>query len=158
MVYSKYLTPRAYQGLLRLGDVLLPGTAHMPRFSSTHSSEHVDEVLRATADKDREDLVLVLSLFSVLPIGLVGFLLRYASKVSSAPIVPTPLVSGLHSMRTWWKTQWRLLDLGLRGVVFSVYYSGLNNGLSQTPNVHRQMDYQLACLPERAEQSIRATD
>lgn len=154
MVYSKYLTPRAYQGLLRLGDVLLPGTAQMPRFSSTHCIGHVDEILRATPDKDREDLVLVLRLFSVLPTGLMVCLLRYASKVSSAPIVPTPLVSGLHSVRTWWKTQWRLLDLGLRGVVFSVYYSGLNNGLSQTPNVHRQMDYQLVCQPERCDLPI----
>ncbi|WP_298773006.1 hypothetical protein [uncultured Shewanella sp.] len=154
MFYSKYLTPRAYQGLLRLGDVLLPGTAHMPRFSTTHCIGHVDEILRATADKDREDLVLVLRLFSVLPTGLVGFLLQYASKVSSAPIVTTSSISLVHSIQAWWKTQWRLLDLGLRGVVFSVYYSGLNNGLSQTPNVHRQMDYQLICQPEHCDKPV----
>ncbi|WP_299495130.1 hypothetical protein [uncultured Shewanella sp.] len=151
MIYSKYLTPRAYQGLMRLGDVLLPGTAQMPRFSDTDCINHVDEILIATAAKDRADLLFILRVFSVLPIGWLRGILHYASKVSSAPIFPACVMKApigvLARGRDGWKAQWRLLDLGLRGVVFSLYYSGLNNGLSQTPNVHQQMGYQLVCQP-----------
>lgn len=150
MMSSQYLPPRAYQGLSRLGDFLLPGTAHMPAFSTTHCLEHVDEMLSSTSKRDRDDLIKILTVFSVLPHWAMGRLLRLSGKASSE-VASYPRANvgmrPINQLTLWFTTQLRLLDLGLRGVVFSLYYSGLNDALTHTPSVHNAMDFQLHCQP-----------
>ncbi|MCL1127215.1 hypothetical protein [Shewanella surugensis] len=142
MMSSQYLTPRAYQGLTRLGDFLLPGTAQMPRFSETHCIEHVDSILSTTPKTDRDDLIRVLILVSILPSWVINRLLSWSGKASGGLAA-----SQANKVTLWITTQLRLFDLGLRGVVFSLYYSGLNDDLTHTPRVYHAMDFQLHCQP-----------
>ena len=106
---SKYLNNRALIGLARIGDILIPGNSQYPSFSQYHCLDHIDDVLTYAPSDDVSDLKMVLSIFSYLP----GRTLQWIVKKMSAAHQKTGSMSLL----------FRQLNMGIRGIVFSLYYS-----------------------------------
>lgn len=109
---SKHLSHRHLLAITRIGDLYCPSHPELPSFSDLGVIEHVDQVVGTLPPADLKDLKLLLLLLSYLPtFALAGFVrvLEYA------PSVPTPLGAIL-----------RMIRFGLRGIVFSLYYSGLS--------------------------------
>lgn len=111
---STFLSLRQLDTLQRIGDFMLPGASNMPSFSETDSLSFVDEILSETPEPDVKDLAMLLSVLAFLPGSVIAWLVKLAQRADKFP----GLLGG----------QLRLLDLGLRGVIFSLYYSGKTGG------------------------------
>lgn len=109
MSYSRHLNALQAKGILKAGDILLPGNKRLPAFSRTGSLVHVDRIVAYLTDEDRTGLRMVAALFGILPSGVVSLLLRLAAKADRFPRVLA--------------TQFRKLNIGIKGVVMTLYYS-----------------------------------
>ena len=100
---SRFFRPRELTTLQRIGDLMLPGDSEFPPFSQTGCIAFVDDLLRFMDPKDREDLRTLLKALSFLPNPFVRTLLRLCQTRRTAAL--------------------RMIDLGLKGLVMSLYYS-----------------------------------
>jgi hypothetical protein len=107
---SRHLGPRQLRALEAIGDVLVPGDEDLPSFSRLGCVAHVDRRLDFMPDDDLRGLQGVLSAASFLPRFLVAGLLHW-------------LEAGLWPPGPW-APPLRVVRLGLRGIVLSLYYSG----------------------------------
>ncbi|MBL4585441.1 MAG: hypothetical protein JKX84_00060 [Flavobacteriales bacterium] len=107
---SDYLSNSGLRALSRIGDILCPGDHEFPSYSETGCIEHVDRMLATVPPADMKDLGLLLSVLSFTP----GFFLRWLVTQMAKTDESTSTLSGL----------FRMLDFGLRGIIFGTYYSG----------------------------------
>ncbi|GIU84104.1 MAG: hypothetical protein KatS3mg008_0879 [Acidimicrobiales bacterium] len=110
---SAYLTARQMEGLRRLGDVVCPGDGEFPSFSASGCWEHVDDVLEHMSPADLDQLRLLLTLCSLVPRAGVERLVALAERAGSDASSRRPGSSTLRFMR-----------IGIRGVIFTLYWSG----------------------------------
>jgi hypothetical protein len=118
---SKHLTSRQLRAIEKIGNQMIPGIDDLPSFSATGCVSEVDRVLDYMPDSDLKDLKLLLSLLSIWPGFLLGILLRV---LEWSDWVPAPVGGVL-----------RMIRLGLRGLVMSLYYSH--------PRVLSALEYQV---------------
>jgi hypothetical protein len=107
---SRHLSPRQLGALDRVGDCLVPGDEDLPSFSRTCCVEHVDRILDYLPPEDRKDLGRVLHVLAFTPPFAIRWLLAF---LETDPRLPDPVAAPLRHLRS-----------GLRGLVFSLYYSG----------------------------------
>ena len=132
--HSRYLRAHQLRSLNRIGDLYLPGTDTMPRFSATGCSDHVDHLLASIPEEDRRGLALLLSMLRFMPRLVLRMLLwtldrhhRFPGLLAAVP---------------------RLLNLALKGTVMTLYFSGMNGEDGRGADVHAAMDYSLHCEPD----------
>jgi len=130
---SNYLSQAELRGLRKLGDIVVPGGYGLPSFSQTGCVSHIDELMFATPPADVKDFKLLMKVFSVTPDFFIRGILKLVDKDS---VFPEP-IGGLL----------RLLNVGIKGVVFSLYYSNKTREFYQGPSVHEAMGYQVHCEP-----------
>lgn len=106
---SKILSKSAVAGLNRLGDILLPGDDKFPSFSAYMCIDHIDDLVSYAPEDDIKDLGMVLSILSILPKSILVWLVK---KMANA-----------HKNHGAAGTLLRQLNMGIRGIVFSLYYS-----------------------------------
>ncbi|GIV32926.1 MAG: hypothetical protein KatS3mg031_0461 [Chitinophagales bacterium] len=104
------LSTKAKKTLTRIGDILLPRNGDFPSFSETGSVEYVDELTRYAPESDMHDLNIVLVLLGFMPDSVLRWLVRKMGKAHHHEGVAGSLL--------------RQLDYGLRGLIYSCYYSG----------------------------------
>jgi acyl-CoA reductase-like NAD-dependent aldehyde dehydrogenase len=99
-------------GLRKVGDLMIPGDADMPRFSASGCAEQADRMIGYMNKSDRDGVTMLLTVFRFTPRlairGLLALMDRHAS-------FPEPIAGAL-----------RLLNFGVKGVVMTLYYSGLD--------------------------------
>lgn len=106
---SQYFSNRALKGLNRIGDILVPRNGEFPSFSEFCGANHIDDIVAYAPASDIKDLGLLLAILSFMP----TFVLRWiAGKMETSQQNDGPL-----------GFIFRQLDFGLRGLVFSCYYS-----------------------------------
>ena len=106
---SKYLSSIQRQGLLKTGDVIVPGTKELPAFSELDPTPYFDNVFDYTPAADRKDFLLLMTIFGYLP----KFLVRgFISIAFHNNWFPHPIGSLL-----------RLMEIGIKGVILTLYYS-----------------------------------
>jgi hypothetical protein len=132
---SRYFSALQLRSLERLGDCYLPGTETMPSFSATGAIEHVDTVFEGVDESDIRGLGLLLVLLRGTPLFLIRLLLLLLDRHHRFP----PPLAGL----------FRLLNLGLKGPVMTLYYSGLGRKEASS-GVHEAMEFELHCEPDEA--------
>lgn len=113
MITSKYLSRAQMKGLIHTGDALLPGTSQMPSFSQTGCWQHIDRQAAYLSPDDLAGLQMVLGAFRFVPKPLIRGMINLASKYHDAP---GPLGLGF-----------RMLEIGVKGAVMSLYYSDLHS-------------------------------
>jgi hypothetical protein len=116
------LNPRQISAINKIGDCLIPGDSHFPKFSRTNAASLSDRVLNYMPKKDLEDLKMLLTVFSFLPkffLRLLFWKLEFLWTYG----LPMPGVV-------------RLIRIGIRGLVMSLYYA--------TDEAHRAMEYQVS--------------
>jgi hypothetical protein len=107
---SKYFSSRHTGALNRIGNILIPGEEVFPSFSELGCVEHVDRILESMPKPERKDLKLLLFALSFLPTPLLKFWIYTIDKLAHWP-------SGVGNLA-------RLIRIGLKGLVMSLYYSG----------------------------------
>lgn len=124
------LTPLQLRGLLRAGDVYLPGGDGFPRFSRSHVIHEVDRIVEFMAEPDRAGFRFLMTLFGVLPGFALRGLLRLADRSATHP---SPLLAPL-----------RQIHLGAKGVAMTLYYSDVvDDG-----HVHGLIGWDARCGPQ----------
>jgi len=107
---SKIFSSSALKALNRIGDIISPKNGEFPAFSEVGCLEHVDDVASYAPASDLKDLNLVLSILSFMP----GFFLKWLVKT----------MNNSHAKEGGLSDTFRMLDLGLKGIIFGTYYSG----------------------------------
>jgi hypothetical protein len=111
MITSNYLSQNQLKGLLKTGDVILPGTNKSPSFSQTGCIHYVDRMAAYLSEDDLNDLRTVLGLFRWLPSWGITVIM---AMVARNQFFPGPIGAGL-----------RMLEIGVKGAAMSLYYSNL---------------------------------
>ncbi|MDX5297760.1 MAG: hypothetical protein LPK85_02290 [Gammaproteobacteria bacterium] len=131
---SRMLNERQLRGLARAGDILLPGEGGLARFSDLDCLDGVDQVLAPSHPDDLRDLRILLSVLSVMPEPLLRGLFRL---LETAHAWPDRLGAPL-----------RLLDIGLRGLLFTLYYGAAPGMRARAPAPWACMGYAVHCEPD----------
>ena len=106
---SKYFWNSTLKGLTRIGDVFIPQNGDFPSFSQYGCIENIDTVIAYLPDEDIELLNYVLAVFSIMPTGFLKWLVTYMeNSLDKKGTIPSLL---------------RQLNMGLRGIIFALYYS-----------------------------------
>ena len=106
---SKILSKSAVKGLTRIGDILLPGDDQFPSFSEYMCMDHIDDLVSYAPADDVKDLGMVLGILSFFHKSILVWLVN---KMANSHKNQGPLGTLL-----------RQLNVGIRGIVFSLYYS-----------------------------------
>jgi hypothetical protein len=124
------MNARQQRAWCHVGDVLVPGHAPLPKYSETRAVELIPRLLAAGHPDDASAISLVVQCLRVVPKPLLAMLLHLvaaASRLRGAPGGP-----------------FRLLELGLRGVVLSSYYAGLDVADGES-RIHGHLGYHISC-------------
>ncbi|HXH75617.1 MAG TPA: aldehyde dehydrogenase family protein [Bacteriovoracaceae bacterium] len=105
-------SPLSLKGLSKAGDIVLPGGEGFPRFSETEFIKHFGRIAYYMNQDDREGFKLLTAMMGVMPSFIVRFILWMATMNH---LFPGPLGAVL-----------RQINMGVRGVLFTMYYSGVD--------------------------------
>ncbi len=111
MKMSKNFSRNQLLGLNKAGDVILPGTDVSPSFSRTGCIDHVDRMAAYLTGDDLGGLRMLLGIFRYSPKWIIRLLMTACAKNTRVP--------GLFGSTL------RTIDVGIKGVVMSLYYSNL---------------------------------
>lgn len=123
MTTSRWLSAAQLRGLRKVGDLVVPGDDEFPSFSQTGAIAHVDRMLDYVHTSDRDGLRFVFGLFRVLPKPVVWLILALSDRHRW---LPGPLGAAA-----------RQVNLGVKGVVMTLYYSDIGSGRS----IHELIGY-----------------
>lgn len=118
---SKYLNDSAVRAFERVGDIMMPRHGAYASFSELGVIAHIDGIMEHVPEDDRSALNMLLTVLSIFPDFLLEAFLRLVEKGSKwgEPF------GGL----------FRQLNMGLKSVVVTLYFSGKTSGgyQGQTP-------------------------
>jgi hypothetical protein len=110
MIMSKYFSKRALISFNTFGDLLMPATDVLPAFSETGCLEHIDDLAVHAPQDDIGSLNLVLVILSFMPTALFRWLIKK--------------MIGAQQSNSMLSTVYRQLNFGIKGLLYSLYYSG----------------------------------
>jgi hypothetical protein len=120
-IKSDYLNKRELKGLLKLGDVIIPRNKEFPSFSELGCIEYVDEAVGNLDPYDRNDLKLFLKVASILP----KFMIKFVMILINRPFM----------------TLLRMGNIGIKGIIYSLYYSGNQGNNYQGKSIFEIINY-----------------
>jgi hypothetical protein len=106
------LTATQARGLLRLGDVVIPGDGDLPSFSRAGVAGEIGRMLPYMSDADRSGLLILFD---------------------ACARMPKPAIRGIVALAAGWRrapgpaaATLRMVNIGIKGVVHSLYWSDLH--------------------------------
>jgi len=132
---SEYYSETQLEGLNKLGDVVIPRNGAFPSFSDTGCRDYIDDVMAPADADDTAAFGYLLLLFKYMPTAFISLILWLADNAESMPKLIAP--------------PFRMLNISLRGVVFSLYYSNQTSSSYTGPMVHDVIDYNVTCTPDQ---------
>ena len=137
---SRFLNEKEMKGFLKTCDILLPGVEGLPRFSHTGFNAYLDDVLEEAPESDVKDLKMLFGIFSWLPSLFIRFILVLSEKSEIGP--------------AFWQTNMRLINIGLKGIIFSLYYSRLPDHQNHGAQIFEQIGYRTQ-IPGLLEEEVK---
>ncbi len=101
------------KGISKIGDIVIPGDRELPSFSETNFIHEFGRISSYMTIEDKEGLKLLTSIFAFTPKTIIKLILKIASYHYLLPFWPAPIL--------------RQINLGLRGIIFTMYYSGIDD-------------------------------
>ncbi len=112
---ANLFSTRATKGLLKVGEVYCPKNGEFPSFREAAGTAYLNKIVVNVPEDDFGLLSIVLAIFSFLPNGIVHWIVEACANAQNNPsdgTIPSTL---------------RLLNLGLKGLCYAVYYSEFTN-------------------------------
>lgn len=107
---SKILTDRELSVIERLGDIIIPKDDLLPSFKELGCIEYIDDIISYAPSDDTKDLKLLLNSLSLMP------------DLALKKIVDT--MQDNKALPEFISSNFRLIDTAIRGIIFTLYYSG----------------------------------
>ena len=127
---STLFSVRQLQGLQKVGDVMMPPGPNTPSFTEVGCINYVDTAMSAAHPDDIRDFGYLLNFFYIAPTPVIHWVLKLADHADRFP----PVIAA----------QLRKLNIGIKGVVVSLYYSGKTRlGINESPL--DAIDFSLTC-------------
>jgi len=117
------ITKSQIAGLHKLGKVVLADYPGFPAFNQTEPEKYINRMVDYMYTDDRQAILVILSLFSVLPLFVIRWKLSFidlAAKWKGMPGVP-----------------FRMLQIALKGLIFTLYYSDF----TEDKTIHKNIGY-----------------
>lgn len=115
------------KGLTKAADIIIPGQGEFPRFSDTDFLNHLERMSKYMYEDDLAGLKFLTALMGLLPPFMVHLILWVATLHA---YIPGPLGAPL-----------RQINIGVRGVIFTLYYSGLEDSKSFGKKIFKKIKY-----------------
>ena len=125
---SKYLSRREMKGLEKMGDIMIPGDDTMPSFSQTGCVAFADDAVAYVDPIDLKDLKMLLGICGILPKFMVRFFLWLFDRE--------------------WTSLLRFANFGVRGLIFSLYYSNKVHPEYKGHTPHEIIGYEIKRVPK----------
>lgn len=131
---SKILSKPALRTISKMGDIMLPKTNEFPSFSETGCIEHIDEIIIFAPKEDISGLNILLTILSVLPKSILKIIVNkmHASHTKDGAV----------------SFLFRQLDFGLKGIIYTCYYSGKTGKNYKGKNPHEIIGYKINRVTE----------
>lgn len=123
------MTEKERRAWNKIGDVLVPGDDTMPSFSESGVLRWLEDALSPSHPDDQRDLRMLVNVLGWMPSFVIRGIMALTARCRDLP--------GMAG------APFRMLDMGLRGVIFTLYYSGLDEG----NRVFDGIDYHIQCRP-----------
>ena len=123
---SKHLNDRQINGLLKLGDVVVPGDGVLPGFSETTFVNEIDRMFDYLSDEDREGVAMLLLVFNFIPKFCISWILSLSEMVKGTNIISANL---------------RMLNIGLKGIILTLYYSKIDDKDKFGEKIYHALDW-----------------
>ena len=138
---SKYLSETGIKGLIKTGSIIVPGDDIFPSFSKTSFHKQIDRMLDYMEEEDRDGVCLLMSIFYYTPSFLISALLKLTDHNQKFPnLIGAPL---------------RLILIGVKGMIFTLYYSNLEDPNEYGQKIHDLIGWDAKIV--RDEQSDQKT-
>lgn len=132
---SEFYSEIQLKGLNKLGDQVIPRNGAYPSFSDTGCCDYIDDVMAPADPDDIAAFGYLLLLFRYMPTLFITALLWLADNAEAMPNLIAP--------------PFRMLNISLRGVIFSLYYSNQTSSSYTGPKVHEVIDFNVTCKPDQ---------
>lgn len=121
MSVPKSLSASQLRGLVRVGDIVIPGSETLPSFRASGAAQHADRMLDHMAASDRSGVKLLLTIFAFLPRFVISGILHLSEQDKMFPWILGAAC--------------RMVNIGIKGVVMTLYYSDLGDEPSILPAI-----------------------
>lgn len=121
------LDHRVFEGLCKTGDVLIPGDQEFPRFSQTNFITQIDRMMNYMTDEDREGFLMLMKVMRLLPKSAIKLLFWLCDHQAVMP--------------SFLGAVFRMIDLGVKGVIFTLYYSNIDDAKGDGSKIFKNMHY-----------------
>ncbi len=108
------LSKSQVKGIYKLGKTVMAEHPDFPSFDSLTPEKYINRMIDYMYDDDRQALLFLLSLFSVLPVGIIRLKLKFIDRAAR--------LKGISG------AAFRMLQIALKGMVFTLYYSDFTEG------------------------------
>ncbi len=111
------------KGMYKLGKVIIAEHPDFPDFKDVESEKHINRMIDYMYDDDRGPILIILSLFSILPTFIIKWKMSFidwGAKWKGAP-----------------GAVFRMLQIALKGLIFTIYYSDP----TEKKVIHQQIGY-----------------
>ncbi len=122
----------ALNGLEKAGDIYIPGDQSLPSFSESNFINEHQRILSFISKDDRAALELLLTIFGLTPLFILKILFNK--------------VVNYHHYPEFIKTLCRTINVGIKGIVCALYFSGLEEENPNYPQILKTIGWQ----PKRA--------
>ena len=102
------------KGMYKLGKVIIPEHPDFPSFKELESEKYINRMIDYMYPDDRGALMILLSIFSVLPLFFINWIMLFVDWGAG--------IKGAAG------AAFRMLQIALKGIVFTIYYSDFTNG------------------------------
>jgi hypothetical protein len=138
MAGSSFFGKTQLRGLAKVGDILIPGDAEFPSFTASKSIDQVDRMLEYMSPSDRDGVQFLCTLFRFCPRFAVRGIMWLSERQP-----PGPLGAAC-----------RMVNIGVKGVVMSLYYSDIGAG----PSIYALIGYDAKVVEPQPEESPTAAE
>jgi hypothetical protein len=128
---ANFFSTRATKGLLKVGDIYCPKNGEFPSFTEAAGTTYLTNLVANVPPDDFSSLSLVLAIFSFLPNGILHWIINACTNAQNNPS------DGILSSTL------RQLNIGLRGLCYSIYYSEFTNPNFTAKKPLEVIDYKL---------------
>jgi acyl-CoA reductase-like NAD-dependent aldehyde dehydrogenase len=109
---SKHFSENQLKAVLKLGNIIIPGDEKLPSFENSKVINQLDRMLDYMNKDDLEGISSLMTFFYYFPAFLIKWILLLSEKNQQFPhFIGAPL---------------RMVQLGLKGIIFSLYYSDID--------------------------------